>query len=69
MWPKLKRDYKGMTVKTVRELKNGSTIIPVGTICIVDDWHKGLTLITPICQHCGIRAFITRVPQSYVEPQ
>jgi hypothetical protein len=67
VWPKLKRDYKGLTVKVVREIRNASEIVPVGRICTVDEWFRGLSLISPKCEHCGSRTFITRVPLSHVE--
>lgn len=66
-WPKLKRDYKGLTVRTVTEIRNGAMIIPAGTVCEVDEWFRGLTLITSRCPHCGVRMFVTRVSQSRVE--
>lgn len=61
--PKLKRDWIGLTVKTVCELRNGYTCIPPGTVCKVADYCRGLKLKTAKCPHCGLAAYITRVPE------
>jgi len=67
-WPKLKRDRVGMTCRTLVELKNGSMVIPAGTICTVDGWSRGFRLLGEKCSHCGIRVYISRVPENDVEP-
>jgi len=65
--PRLKRDWVGRKVKTLRELRNGNTLVPAGTVMEVSRNHSGLWLMTDGCSHCGVRVFITKVPMSDVE--
>lgn len=67
-WPKLKRDYAGLKVRSTRELKNGSICIPAGTVMTVDNWYRGASLWTEPCKCCGVGIYITKVPQSALEP-
>ncbi|MDH4179096.1 MAG: hypothetical protein OEV33_01185 [Armatimonadota bacterium] len=64
--PRLKRDWIGVTVETLRELSNGYAKIPAGTRCTVRDNYGGLRLETPKCGRCGIRLYMTRVAESDV---
>lgn len=66
-WPKLKRDYKGLLVRTKATIENGRMEIPEGTVCEVRDWYQGLTLKSEPCSKCGVRVSISRVPLSDVE--
>lgn len=62
-WPKLKRDYKGLKVKTLVPLNNRFMEIPAGTVCVVQEaWSYWVTLGTEPCPHCGVRVFIRKVP-------
>ena len=65
--PRLKRDWIGRKVRTLRELRNYWGMIPAGTVCAVDDNHSGLRLATEPCDHCGVKIYISRVPESDVE--
>lgn len=65
--PKLKRDWVGRRVRTRRELRSGMMQIPADTILTVESNRSGLTLSTQPCEHCGVRIFVRRVPESDVE--
>jgi hypothetical protein len=67
-WPKLKRDRTGIRVRSTRTLKNGSYELPAGSIFTVEGWYRGASLWTEPCPHCGVRVYITKVPESALEP-
>jgi hypothetical protein len=62
-YPKLKRDWKGLKVKTLVPLQNGAITIERGTILTVVENHNGLKLHKDPCPHCGVGVFITKVPE------
>jgi hypothetical protein len=70
-WPKLKRDWTGLRVRSLRVLRNGYHEIPAGKVFIVKGYHRGLQLdldAEEACPTCGIRAiYITKVPVRDVE--
>ena len=63
-------DWNGLTVRTRRELENGSTVVPAGMTCSAEIGRggTGLTIRTQPCQCCGVRVVMTRVHSSDVEP-
>lgn len=64
---RLVSDWRGLTVITRREMKNGMHTIPAGTRMKVDGVSPGLTLESEPCPHCGVSARISRVhPDSVV---
>lgn len=65
--PKLKRDWKGRKVRTLRDLRNGWGVIPAGTVFEVRENWAGLNLLGDRCTCCGLRASINRVPEHDVE--
>ena len=65
--PKLKRDWVGLTVKSLTPLRNGRYIIPAGTWFKVERNHNGLHLWSLGCHSCGIRVFINHVSERAVE--
>ena len=65
--PKLKKDWVGLKVVTLREIRNRLTIIPAGTECIVEKNYGGLRLSTKPCKCCGVGIFITKVPEEDVD--
>lgn len=65
--PKLKRDWVGRRVRTKRDLRNGNLFIPKSTVCTVTYNHSGLSLETAGCSECGVRVYITKVPECDVE--
>lgn len=64
--PKLKRDWEGLKVQTLRVFRNGNIEIPSGTTCTVERNYGGLYLITDPCEKCGVRVYITKVPEDGV---
>jgi len=70
-WPKLKRDYKGLRVRLLRDVQTrGGTTFPAGTIMQVQQYWRGLDLIyTEACESCKLthRTTINRVDQCDVE--
>ena len=67
-WPKLKRDYKGMKVRSTKLLRNGRIEVPQGTVMTILDWYRGASVKTDPCPHCGVRVYITKVAESDMEP-
>jgi hypothetical protein len=65
--PRLKRDWVSRQVRTKRDLRNGNLFIPKGTVCTVTYNHSGLSLETAGCSACGVRVYITKVPEHDVE--
>lgn len=65
--PRLKRDWKGLHVRSLIELKNGHERIPSGTVFTVRENCRGLRLEGPKCPRCGVSVFITRVREWDVE--
>lgn len=65
--PRLKRDWVGLTVKTVATLRNRNIEIPAGTTCTVTYNRAGLTLKTEPCAHCGVSVYIKKVPERDVD--
>lgn len=64
--PKLKRDWIGRKVRTKVVLRNGVMEIPEGTVLRVTHNHAGLRLVSDACEHCGVRVYISKVPESDV---
>lgn len=64
--PKLKRDWEGLTVKTLREMWNGWCHIPEGTICTVVRNYAGLHLLSDPCPKCGVAVRISGVRENDV---
>jgi len=65
-WPKLKRDYIGLIVKTKWELENHHEVIPQGTICKVTYAKGGLTLKTKSCKCCKVAVYLRCVSEDDV---
>ncbi len=66
--PKLKRDYKGRTVRTTRELKNGWGIIPVGAIGLIDiQSPKGSSIVFETCSCCNMKPIVSGVHMDSIE--
>jgi len=55
------RDWEGMLVISRRDLRNGAGFYPAGTVFRVEYAHRGLTLSSDACKHCGMKAYITNV--------
>lgn len=67
--PKLKRDWKGLTVRLVREIQNHDDIFDAGTLMHVRDNYGGLRLVQITkCDHCGCgeKRWINKVSESDV---
>lgn len=59
---KLVREWNGLRVKTLVEMRNGWMTIPAGTTGVVEtSGGTGLKLTCDPCPHCGVSAHITRV--------
>ncbi|VWC79493.1 hypothetical protein BLA39750_01089 [Burkholderia lata] len=65
---KLIRDWIDMRVRTKEVMRNGYVEIPAGSTATVAGIGVGLELKFDPCTCCGMRAFITRVHGSAVEP-
>ena len=66
--PKLKRDWIGLIVRTLRPMQTRiGTRLPAGSICTVTDSYGGLRLETSKCDHCGVQVTIKDVRESDVE--
>ncbi|MCJ7424977.1 hypothetical protein MUP01_12035 [Candidatus Bathyarchaeota archaeon] len=59
---KTESEWKGVTVRTLRELRNGYLAIPAGKICRIYRKRGGFTLETEPCKCCGVRVLIGKVP-------
>lgn len=60
--PKLKRDYKGKTIRTLVNLQNGYVSIPKGSIgVIVIQSPIGSEITFNPCSCCGMKARIRRI--------
>lgn len=64
--PRLKGDWEGLQVVTLRELKTSMMVIPVGTECTVTRNYGGLDLTAERCKSCGVRIRVKKVPENYV---
>jgi hypothetical protein len=68
MWPKLKRDYKGLTVRTKVPISNGFMKIPENTVCTVTEGRSNwVNLSSEPCPHCGVSIYIRKVHRYEVE--
>lgn len=66
--PKLKRDYKGRTVRLLRAVSNGYFTLPAGVIAtIIGQGPKGSTLACETCSCCGIKARISGIHPEDIE--
>lgn len=65
--PKLKRDWVGLTVKSLTPLRNGRYSLPAGTLFKVERNWKGLHLWSLGCDSCGVKVFISHVNEDAVE--
>ena len=63
---KRKKDWVGLRVQSVVELKNGWFRFPIGTFFEVNDSYGGLRLEAMPCEKCGVRMFINKVPEADV---
>ena len=67
-WPRLKGDYKGLRVRIVKQLNtNGGDGAEAGATATVVGYHRGLELRVDVCDKCGTKTYIKRVPESSVE--
>lgn len=66
--PKLKRDYVGKRVRTLREFRNGWGIVPIGSIALIDHQSpKGSTLRITSCVCCGMQPIISAIKSVDIE--
>jgi hypothetical protein len=63
---KTEAEWKGVAVRTLRELRNGVVVIPAGTICRIYRKQGGFALETDPCKCCGVRVLIGKVPFYHV---
>jgi len=63
-WPKLKRDYPGLRVQTLRELKTGFCSVPEGSLATITYCHGGANLTVDPCPSCGVKVYVRKVPLS-----
>ncbi|WP_155646902.1 hypothetical protein [Burkholderia territorii] len=65
---KLIRDWLGMRIRTKEVMRNGYVEMAAGSIATVTGIGVGLELKFEPCSCCGMRAFMTRIHGSAVEP-
>lgn len=66
--PRLKRDYTGKRVRTLRELRNGWGIVPVGSYAVIDHQSpKGSSLVIDACSCCALKPVISGIQASDIE--
>lgn len=66
--PKLKRDYAGKRVRTLREFRNGWGVIPAGSLAVIDHQSpKGSSLVVDCCSCCGLKPIISSIKASDIE--
>ncbi|MFM2588196.1 hypothetical protein [Vibrio sp. TBV020] len=66
--PKLKRDYTGRTIRTVRTLKNGWGEIPSGSIGVIRHQSpKGSSIEFDLCSCCTVKPTISGVTMDDIE--
>lgn len=65
--PKLKRDWEGLKVKTLRDISTSQMIIPTGTICTVERNYGGLFMHSDQCELCGVSMKVIKVLERDVE--
>lgn len=58
---------RGRQVRARRELRNGTFIIPSGSVGTISRKFGGLNVDFAACTHCGMRPRITRVPASALD--
>lgn len=59
---KTEKEWKGVTVRTRCDLRNGYLAIPAGTLCKIYRKRGGFALETEPCKCCGVRVLIGKVP-------
>lgn len=66
--PRLKRDWKGKRVRSIRIMQNGWGIIPSGTIFTIEKQNNyGSQLLSDKCPNCGAQIRISQVKASDIE--
>lgn len=66
--PKLKREYVGRRVRTLRPFSNGWGVIPSGSLATVRAQNnKGSELISDACPCCGLQAKISAIGVEDIE--
>ena len=65
--PTRKMDWKGLKVRSTKELRNSNGTMPVGTEYIVQETRNGLYLRSYTCEHCGGQQWINGVMATRVE--
>ena len=57
----------GRQVRLIKEVRNGTFIIPAGSICTIGFKQGGFNLVGPVCDSCGVQVKVSKVPHSYVQ--
>lgn len=65
--PRLKRDWVGKRVRTVRTMRNGVSALPAGAMATVESYSRGAILKLDRCECCGVAPYISRVPGDWFE--
>ena len=65
--PRLKRDWVGLHVRSLCDLRNGYLRMPAGCICKVTRYSRGLHLESEPCPTCGAQLRMSRVQERDVE--
>ena len=66
--PKLKRDFRGRTVRTTRTITNGYVTIPEGAKATISgQTSRGSTLTFAACSGCGMRPIVSHVAPADIE--
>ena len=66
--PKLKREYVGRRVRTLRPFSNGWGVIPSGALATIRAQNnKGSELVSDACSCCGLQAKISAIGAEDIE--
>ena len=63
----LNKQFIGLKVRTLKELRNGLCTIAAGTVCTITQKRGGFSLETERCPCCGVKVDISRVPPEDVD--
>jgi hypothetical protein len=66
-WPRLKREWRGLRVKSRRSFETGVLVIPAGSIGTVTDGGPIMRVTFDRCQCCGVQAKVARIASADFE--
>lgn len=61
------RDWRGVKVRTTRDLRNGNVRVRRGAIVTITRKFSGFEIERDACRRCGVSVIMTRVPHHALE--